>query len=131
MSDMNNLIQWPRAQYWDKAWNPIIGCKPCSPACENCYAAAMREALSKLIAYWDWNGYDAMRESRLKDMARAALSAPPRNCDRFRTAEEAHRMWRKYLGCHAILAQGWRTIDVLDWLFATATEQKGEGDEQK
>lgn len=33
-------IQWPRAKFWDKCWNPIIGCKPCSPACENCYAAA-------------------------------------------------------------------------------------------
>lgn len=40
---MNNLIQWPRAKYWDKAWNPIIGCKPCSPACENCYASAWAE----------------------------------------------------------------------------------------
>lgn len=38
---MNNLIQWPRAQYWDKPWNPIVGCRKCSPACENCYAAAM------------------------------------------------------------------------------------------
>ena len=38
---MNNLIQWPCAKYWDKPWNPIIGCKPCSPACEHCYAAAM------------------------------------------------------------------------------------------
>ena len=37
---MSDLIQWPRAKYWDKAWNPIIGCKPCSPACKNCYAAA-------------------------------------------------------------------------------------------
>ena len=35
---MNNLIQWPRAQYWDKPWNPLTGCKPCSPACDNCYA---------------------------------------------------------------------------------------------
>lgn len=33
-------IQWPRAKFWDKCWNPIIGCQPCSPACENCYAAA-------------------------------------------------------------------------------------------
>lgn len=32
------MIQWPRAKYWDKPWNPIVGCKPCSPACENCYA---------------------------------------------------------------------------------------------
>ena len=37
---MSELIQWPTAKYWDKQWNPIIGCKPCSPACENCYAAA-------------------------------------------------------------------------------------------
>ena len=33
-------IQWAGSQYWDTAWNPIVGCKPCSPACENCYAAA-------------------------------------------------------------------------------------------
>lgn len=37
---MNNLIQWPTAKYWTAQWNPIIGCKPCSPACEHCYAAA-------------------------------------------------------------------------------------------
>lgn len=36
----NNLIQWPKAKYWTKQWNPVIGCNPCSPACENCYAAA-------------------------------------------------------------------------------------------
>lgn len=35
------LIQWPRAQYWDKPWNPIIGCRKCSPACEHCYAESM------------------------------------------------------------------------------------------
>lgn len=35
---MRKLIQWPRAQYWDKPWNPIIGCVQCSPACDNCYA---------------------------------------------------------------------------------------------
>lgn len=35
---MDNLIQWPRAQYWDKPWNPWLGCKPISPACDNCYA---------------------------------------------------------------------------------------------
>ena len=37
---MNSLVQWPRHKYWDKVWNPMIGCKPCSPACEHCYAAA-------------------------------------------------------------------------------------------
>lgn len=39
MSDQN----MPRAKYWDKCWNPIIGCRPCSPACENCYAKAWAE----------------------------------------------------------------------------------------
>ena len=37
---MRDLIQWPSAKYWTRAWNPVIGCRPCSPACENCYAAA-------------------------------------------------------------------------------------------
>lgn len=37
---MEELIQWPRAKWWEKQWNPIIGCEPCSPACKNCYAAA-------------------------------------------------------------------------------------------
>ena len=37
---MSELIQWPRAKYWTAQWNPVIGCKPCSPACANCYAAA-------------------------------------------------------------------------------------------
>lgn len=34
----------------------------------------MRDALRALVEYWDWNGYDAMRESRLKEEARAALA---------------------------------------------------------
>ena len=37
---MTDLIQWPKAKYWTKQWNPVIGCKPNSPACWNCYAAA-------------------------------------------------------------------------------------------
>lgn len=37
---MSDLIQWPKAKYWTSQWNPVIGCRPCSPACEHCYAAA-------------------------------------------------------------------------------------------
>ena len=55
-------------------------------------AAAMREALEKLIAYWDWNGFDAIRESQLKDMARAALAVPRRNCDVGTPEEQTQRM---------------------------------------
>ena len=34
-------IQWDGAKYWDKPWNPWIGCEPISPACQNCYAKAI------------------------------------------------------------------------------------------
>lgn len=54
-------------------------------------AAKIREALAALVKYWDWGGYDAMRESRLKDEARAALAAPPRNCDIGTPEEQARR----------------------------------------
>ena len=47
---MNDWIQWPRAKYWDKTWNPIIGCKPCSPACDNCYAASMAKRFGRSFA---------------------------------------------------------------------------------
>ena len=47
---MNNLIQWPTAKYWTAQWNPVIGCKPCSPACENCYAAAWAKRFHKSFA---------------------------------------------------------------------------------
>lgn len=36
----NELIQWPKAVYWTKTYNPIIGCQKISPACQNCYAKA-------------------------------------------------------------------------------------------
>ena len=35
-----SLILWPRATWWDHAWNPMIGCRKCSPACQNCWAEA-------------------------------------------------------------------------------------------
>ena len=40
---MDELIQWPRATYWDKPWNPWIGCVPVSPACHHCYAKTATE----------------------------------------------------------------------------------------
>ncbi len=47
---MSDLIQWPRAQYWDRAWNPVIGCNPISPACANCYAKAWAERFGQSFA---------------------------------------------------------------------------------
>ena len=37
----NELIQWPRAKYWTKAFNPVVGCKKISEGCQNCYAAGV------------------------------------------------------------------------------------------
>ena len=37
------LVQWPEAKYWNRPWNPIIGCRPVSAACEHCYARTLVE----------------------------------------------------------------------------------------
>jgi hypothetical protein len=37
--------------------------------------------LKALVEYWDWGGYDAMREYSLKEEARRVLAMPLRNCD--------------------------------------------------
>ncbi len=42
-----DLVQWPRAVYWDKPWNPWLGCVKCSPACENCYANSSAERFNQ------------------------------------------------------------------------------------
>ena len=28
-------------KYWDVSWNPVTGCSPCSPGCDNCWAKRM------------------------------------------------------------------------------------------
>ena len=36
------IDEWGKgAKYWDKAWNPIIGCQAVSEGCEHCYAARL------------------------------------------------------------------------------------------
>ena len=38
---MSNLIQWPRAKYWTGTFNPVVGCRPVSEGCQNCYASSV------------------------------------------------------------------------------------------
>jgi protein gp37 len=46
----NQRIQWTKgAKYWDKAYNPVVGCEPVSEGCDNCYASA-------LCRLYDMNG---------------------------------------------------------------------------
>lgn len=35
--------------WWTKSWNPVIGCTPCSPACDNCYAEALHNQRHKAL----------------------------------------------------------------------------------
>lgn len=43
------IDEWKKgAKYWDHAWNPVIGCKPVSEGCANCYAAGMAERFPEL-----------------------------------------------------------------------------------
>ena len=43
------IDEWGKgAKYWDKAWNPVIGCQKVSEGCANCYAAGMAERFREL-----------------------------------------------------------------------------------
>lgn len=82
-------------------------------------AAKLREALIAalpIMRHCPFTHYNDKEIDSVVAMIERALAAPPRNCDIYTDANSAHREWRKYRGCHAILAQGWRTIDAFDWL---------------
>ena len=41
--------EWKKgAKYWDKAWNPVIGCRKISEGCANCYAERMAALFPEL-----------------------------------------------------------------------------------
>lgn len=47
-----NLIQWTKgAKYWDKAYNPVVGCEKVSEGCANCYAETMCKRFPTLNGY--------------------------------------------------------------------------------
>ena len=54
-------------------------------------AAAMREALTRCATLAEYCAQDIRAE--VSQVARAALSAPARNCDRFATREAAFEAW--------------------------------------
>lgn len=93
-----------------------------------CNAAAMYDALVKIAHYCD--DKDGMDDPYcadghiLSDMARAALSAPVRNCDRFNTVLEAAKAFAA-----EYQKQPHPCPDFIfsRWLLATAAEQKGDG----
>ena len=38
-------------KYWDVSWNPVSGCSPCSPGCDNCWAKRMAYRLKGRFGY--------------------------------------------------------------------------------
>ena len=37
------MIDIDKGRYWDLPWSLVLGCTPCSPGCENCWALAMEK----------------------------------------------------------------------------------------
>ena len=91
-------------------------------------AAKLREALDDIIELINkWRTDNVMEHwqySQLFDIADAALAAPPRNCDRFKTKEEAATAFaneKKQWIPQQVL---WELAPWLDWLFAPANESE-------
>jgi len=104
-------------------------------------AAAMREALEELVNHHCRNCPDDTQygcgvniggllgfKCSLLKQARAALSAPERNCDKYKTPEESIRMFESYIRESGKLGFINPFTEVVKWLFAPAAERKGEGD---
>ena len=94
-------------------------------------AAKLREVLERLLDYWSRCDVTYPPERRLRDMALSALAAPPRNCDRFATAEDAYKAFSSYcfnrpsegkcVGC-PIVGEGGKSNCFGAWLMAAAQE---------
>ena len=102
-------------------------------------AAAMRKALEFIkLASDDYEKYGTTKAGALDviyEKACAALAAPPRNCEKYETADEAMDDF-----ADEALIEEWNVLKAgkdrdmlakelyyfINWLFATATEQKGE-----
>ena len=85
-------------------------------------AAAMREALEWAAQFVELGvdddlGADGQNLTTAAEMARAALSAPARNCDRFATELDARLAWKRETKCKG---------DYRYWLFAPAEGKEAD-----
>ena len=104
-------------------------------------AAKLREALCEILSYIEsFHKYiiPGKREKTtalfavadtIRNKARTALAAPPRNCDRYATAEEARQAWLDDAGNWDEF--GSPKLELHEWLYAPATEKEGGDDGQK
>lgn len=102
----------------------LTKCKVCEkvgPAAAPGNAAAQREALEWAAQFVELGvdddlGADGQNLTTAAEMARAALAAPARNCDRFQTEEEAYAA---FMGLFDHF-KGERHYQYCRWLFAPA-----------
>lgn len=91
-------------------------------------AAKLREALEELVANIEMRsstfGLNVMVDTKTYLDAKTALSAPPRNCERFQTVKQAKEAYRAEVR-RVYIWDGCETERLVDWLLATATEQEG------
>ena len=85
----------------------------------------LRELLGDLLRLGDAEYHDDF--SNFCDIIDAALSAPPRNCDRFATVDEARKAHEEYRGDYIMRASNKFDFPMKfeAWLLATATEKEG------
>lgn len=100
----------------------------------------MREALETMINLFEQgiictsyaNSVEEMEQiEELYCKAKAALSAPERNCDRFGgNYVMLHTAWCDWIGSPSghLLDGSAKTLTFAAWLLATAAERKGEND---
>ena len=87
-------------------------------------AAALREALADFVeAYEEDSDIDIEIMSKAYEKAKSALSAPPRNYDRFNSVKDAAIAFARE---RQDAPYPCPDFTFSAWLFATATEQKGE-----
>lgn len=66
------IDEWGKgAKYWDKAWNPVIGCRKVSEGCANCYADGMAERFPELQD--SSGGFEPHTPKRLKNPPRSGV----------------------------------------------------------
>ena len=91
-----------------------------------------REALTKILNLT--NSLDencAVDPVEIRDIARAALAAPARNCDRFNTgdpmkdAKDAYGAWERHCDNPTIPPSCKVESAFKHWIFAPATEKEG------
>ena len=97
-----------------------------------CNAAKLYEAVGYILKYADsaaCRDHDEHTRhyiDQIRKWAQSALAAPPRNCDRFKTKEEAATAFaneKKQWIPQQVL---WELAPWLDWLFVTIEKEGGE-----